>query len=418
MNTTPQTWQERICELVDTHTQWRVRCLNLCAAENRMSPAARAMLASDLAQRYGDYNGRDLTARKYCGTRGIVALEETVNALARELFRASHVELRPLSGHTAGNAVMAGLCRPGDTVMELSREGGGHRLATKLATAPLIPLNIQHLPFDDAAFNVDVEQTLQVVRETRPRLVIVGSSNFLFPVPLRALAEGLLDVPDTVLVYDASHVLGLIAGRRFQDPLAEGAHVVIAGTQKSFPGPQGGIVYSNDGGLMRTISEAVYPALLSNHHLARIPSLGMAMAEMLESGGVYADALIRNAKALATALAGQGLIVVGAAMGYTQSHTVLVGTGALDRAKDWGDALDQMDIVANSVALPASLGGTGLRFGVSELTRGGATVADMLEVASVIAAALLQRQAPEAVKARANTIADRFNSLVPLVSAN
>jgi glycine hydroxymethyltransferase len=129
------------------------------------------------------------------------------------MFGAEFVELRPVSGHTAGNAVMMGLCKPGDTVLELSRECGGHRLASKLVTSELIPLHVAYHAFDDASFNLDVKGTIEQVAHLKPRLLFVGSSNFLFPIPLKELADELKSYPNTVLVYDASHVLGLIVGK-------------------------------------------------------------------------------------------------------------------------------------------------------------------------------------------------------------
>lgn len=393
---------------VHRHESWRRRCLNLCAAENAMSPEVRAMLGSDLAQRYGDYQGRDLAARKYFGTREVIHLEAAVETLARDIFKASAVELRPVSGHTAGNAVMMGLCRPGDTVMEISRESGGHRLASKLVTSPLIPLKVEYLPFDSRSFNLDVPRTLEAVERIRPRLIFVGSSNFLFPIPLRELAAGLRGRPETVIAYDASHVLGLIAGGRFQDPLAEGAHLVLAGTQKSFPGPQGGIIYSNDQELMDRMSAAVYPALLSNHHLARLPALGLALAEMLEAGSSYADAVIANARALARALRAEGLAVIGNGERDTDSHTALISTGDPDKIPDAGALLDQNDIIANDIALPEDLGGLGLRFGTAEITRLGANPEMMRAIATVIADLLLQRRPGEETRNRVHELAARL----------
>ncbi len=409
-------WSEKINGLVHAHEAWRQSCLNLCAAENVMSKQVRDMLGSDLAQRYGDYNGRDLTSRKYFGTKIIVELEQAVEDLAKEVLGADFVELRPVSGHTAGNAVMMGLCKPGDTVLELSRDCGGHRLASKLVTSELIPLRVEYHAFDDSSFNLDVEGTLEQVSRLKPRLLFVGSSNFLFPIPLMELAEGLKSYPDTVLVYDASHVLGLIVGKTFQDPLGEGAHVVLAGTQKSFPGPQGGVIYSNDGALMDRISSAVYPALLSNHHLARLPALGLALEEMLDSGRAYAGTVVQNARALAMKLHGEGLEVVGSDRGFTESHTVLIQTGNLSGDEDWGSLLDRHDIIANTIQLPASLGGKGVRLGVSELTRRGADVAVMHEIATIVANVLLSRSDSTDILAHVHRLAGRIRETDPYAS--
>jgi glycine hydroxymethyltransferase len=402
---------DQLNHLVQRHESWRANCLNLCAAENAMSPAVRGLLNSDLAQRYGDYTGRDLRARRYFGTREVVELEETVAALAAQVFHARHVELRPLSGHTAGNAVIMSLCQPGDLVLELGRHSGGHRLATKLATSPLISLQVRFLPFDPVAFNVDVERTLELVKQHHPKLIILGASNFLFPSPLQELADGLREFPDTTLVYDASHVLGLIAGGRFQAPLVEGAQVVLAGTQKSFPGPQGGLIYSDTEDLMEMISSSLYPSLISNHHLARLPSLGLALLEMRRWGPAYADQVIRNAKALGEALITRNVPVVAADRGYTESHMILLPTVGLGDVEELGHRLEEANAIVTAVRLPQELGGAGLRVGVAEVTRRGADETLMDEIAQVLANVLLRHQPITHVKAQVESLSKHLQAL-------
>ena len=262
--------RQRLAELVAAHEAWRARTVNLIASENALSPVVRAALGSDLVQRYADYTGRDLSARRYRGNRYIELMEREAAKIAQEAFQAEHVELRPISGHIAGAAVLVGLCHPGDLVLELGRDGGGHREAGKLAAVPLVPLKVEYLPFDQASYNVDVAATLRLIAERRPRMVILGSSNFLFPHPVSAIAEALKAYPDTLLVYDASHVMGFLAAGRFQDPLREGADLVFGSTHKTLPGPQGGIIFSNRSDLMDAVSQATYPALVTNHHTCRI----------------------------------------------------------------------------------------------------------------------------------------------------
>ena len=239
---------QRVLELVAAHETWRGDCLNLVAAENVMSDAARRLLGSELAHRYGDYVGRDLHARKYFGTRYIVQIEEELDALLRELFDVAYVEPRPLSGHIAGAATILAFTRPGDVVFELDGTSGGHRLAEKLNATHYAALQVHGLPFDPVAYNVDVDQTVDLAHRLHPRLIILGSSLFLFPHPVAELASALRDLPDTLLAYDASHVLGLIAGGGFQDPLGEGAAIVWASTHKSFPRAAGRACHGPVGG--------------------------------------------------------------------------------------------------------------------------------------------------------------------------
>ena len=113
--------------LVTAHEQWRGGCLNLVASENIHSPLLGRLLASDLSGRYGDYSGRDLRRRRYQGTRYITEIEELADRLARSMFGARYVELRPLSGHLAAIAAILALARPGDMVLEVDRHEGGVR---------------------------------------------------------------------------------------------------------------------------------------------------------------------------------------------------------------------------------------------------------------------------------------------------
>ncbi len=390
--------REKFLRLIKEHEKWRTGCLNLVAAENTMSPLARSLLSTDLAQRYGDYTGRNLHARRYFGNRFIIDLETEVEKLAQEVFGARFVELRPISGHVAGNAVILSLCKPGDLVFELSRNDGGHRLATKLAQSPLIDLKVDYFPFDPNTFNIDVGRTMDLVRKVKPRLLIFGASNYLFPTPLVEIAQEVRNLPDTIILYDASHVLGLIAGKTFQDPLSEGAQLVFGGTQKSFPGPQGGIIYTNIEELIQQVSNIVYPGMLSNHHLSRILSLGITLLEMKLWGQEYANQVIKNSKALALELVNQQIQVVGNGEHYTQSHTVLINTSSLGNNEELGYKLEEANIITTAIRLPDSLGGAGLRLGTNELTRRGANEVHMIRIAQLIADVLLNRRSLSNIK--------------------
>jgi glycine hydroxymethyltransferase len=167
---------------------------------------------------------------------------------------------------------------------------------------------------------------------------------------------------------------------------------------------------------MERISTAVYPALLSNHHLARLPALGLALEEMRVSGREYAGSVVQNARALAKGLHSEGLEVVGSDRGFTDSHTVLVQTNNLEGDEDWGSVLDLHDIIANTIQLPASLGGKGVRLGVSELTRRGADMSVMNEIAKIVADVLLCRQNRSDTMFRVHDLAVRIRKTDPFAS--
>jgi glycine hydroxymethyltransferase len=389
--------RSRLSQLVAMHEAWRGRTLNLIASENALSPAVRAALHSDLVQRYADYTGRDLAARHYRGNRYIEQIEREAARIARETFRVEHVELRPISGHVAGAAVLLGLCRPGDLVLEPGRDGGGHREGGKLATSSLVPLDIQYLPFDPVRYNVDIAATMRLIDERRPRLVILGSSNFLFPHPVSAIAEALDLYPDTLLVYDGSHVMGFLAAGRFQDPLREGADLVFGSTHKTLPGPQGGIIFSNHGDLMEAIGQATYPALVTNHHPFRIPALALALLEMQQWGSAYADQMAANAQALGAALEAEGVPCLCVEGCYSQSHTLLACVGRFGSGAAIAERLEGAGIITTAAHLPEYWGGEGIRIGVQEITRLGAVEESMAMLAAWIAQVVTGARDPAAV---------------------
>jgi glycine hydroxymethyltransferase len=368
--------------LHEHHGSYRRDTLNLIASENAISPAVARLLAGDLEGRYADYVGRDLTARKYRGGQHVVELEQLCGDLACELFEAEACELRPLSGHVAGSAVLMGLCRPGDLVLEVGSDGGGHRLGAKLAEARLIDLRVEFLPFDADTFTVDAPAAAEAIRTRRPALVILGSSSFLHPHPVAHLAAACRDV-GAVLAFDASHVLGLIAGGRFQDPLREGAQVMFASTHKTLFGPQGGIVLGEEP-VVADVSAAVYPPLVTNHHPFRLPALAVALCEHAQFGRDYADAVIANANAFLGAATSAGLDTV---QPTTDSHTVLIATRGRPGAEA-AASLEENGIICNHTRLPESLGVEGLRFGLQELTRRGGDERDAATAGELVARAL------------------------------
>jgi glycine hydroxymethyltransferase len=407
----------RITSLLAGHESWRAGTLNLIASENMLSPAVRAALDSDLIGRYADFTGRDLAARRYRGTTYVVEIEREVDRLAREVFRADFVELRALSGHLAGAAVLMALCRPGDVVLEIGRDGGGHREAGKFAGSELVPLDVRHLPIDAASYNVDPAAAAALIAETKPRCVVLGSSNFLFPHPVREIRRALDGMRDAYLVYDASHVMGLVAAGRFQDPLGEGADIVFGSTHKTFPGPQGGIVFTNREDLITRVSDVVYPALVTNHHPFRMPALGVALAEIQAFGSAYADRIITNSQALGEALVAVGVQCVtdgslpSDGPRYSRSHTLLLRVAEFGKADAVAGRLEEAGIITTGGLLPDALGGQGIRVGTQEITRRGMTGSDMATVANLIVAALRADRPAASIASDVSDLVGRFPSV-------
>lgn len=398
---------ERLRSLIDEQHAFRASSLNLIASENTPSPFVEGMIVEALNRRYGYYQGSDPDNQHYQGTRQVAEIEKLAQEAARDLFGARHVDLRSLSGNIAGIISMFALGSAGDTVMEVQN---AHRYAHKLASSRLsVDLNPVAIPWDGRSFNVDLEATVSLIETHRPALVVLGSATFLFPQPVREIRDALdRFCPESILIYDAAHVMGLIAGGRFQNPLAEGADVLITSTHKTLAGPQGGMIMTNDDDLFERIGEATAPLIIANHHLARIPALAATFLEWKHCGSAYADAIVENAKALAVALENKGVPIVGAEHGYTESHTLIPVVDALGEAKEVAERLEDVGIITGGTGVPDEYGQHGLRIGVQEVTRFGMNPEDADAIAECVVDGMTEQAG---VRERVTDLADRFSDL-------
>ncbi len=382
-------------EALDRHRSYRRETLNLIASENVMSDDVSRYYSLDLGHRYGNYDRLDVGDRKYTGNRYLIELERRALADACHLFSAAAADLRALSGHVAGSAVVMGLCEPDDLVLELDEVGGGHRLGSKLCDARVIRLRVEAVPFDGSAFQVDVEATVDKIKQRRPRLVILGSGHYLFPTPLEDIAAACAENGAT-LVVDASHILGLIAGGQFPQPLEGGASLITASTHKTFGGPQGGILLGRRPADLEAMLPALYPGLVTNHHLMRIPAMVALFAEWRTYGCDYARTIVARAVALADALEERGVPVVRTAQGPTCSHTLLLKVPSAEKKVA---QLEALGILTGAVTLPVEQGSEGIRLGVQELVRMGLQGDQIPDLAQLISEGL-QDPVPAGIGAR------------------
>ncbi|MEM4704335.1 MAG: hypothetical protein QXJ02_04630, partial [Candidatus Bathyarchaeia archaeon] len=254
---------DEVLDLVKEHEEWRGKqCLNLIPSENIMSPSARSLLSSELTHRY---TARD---RFYMGTRFTDEIEQYGEKLARQLFKAETADLRPLSGHITDLIVLANTAKPGDTLMCVSPQDGGYPGMWQEGLAGLLRLKTVAFPFSKDCWNISVEEAKHAIERAKPKVVIFGASLILFQHPVKELAE-VAKENGAFVGYDGSHVLGLIAGGKFQDPLREGADALFGSTHQSFFGPQGGIILA-DKEHGELLTEKIYPAFVDNAHWNRI----------------------------------------------------------------------------------------------------------------------------------------------------
>lgn len=401
---------DRIFNLLREHSEFFDRCIPLIASENVTSPAVREALTSDFGHRYAEgWPGE----RVYAGCTYIDEVETIAMELAKEVFRAEFVDVRPVSGVCANLIMYTAFTEPGDRIMALSIPTGGHismgRKRNWGTAGAVHGLKVQYFEYDDGSLNIDVDKTVNRVRRLEERgdhidLYLFGASVFPFPHPVKEIAEVAAEY-NAKVAYDAAHVAGLIGAGLFQDPLREGADCITMSTHKTFFGPQRGMIASWEKYSER-LKNAAFPANLSNHHLNTLSGLAVALCEFKEFGRAYAEQVIKNAQALGQALYERGFRVLGESHGFTKSHVLLIEVlnTPLKNGRRVEVELEKAGIIINRNLLPYDIRQGrhymepgGIRIGVSELTRLGMKESEMVEVSEFMKRVVIDEEDPERV---------------------
>ena len=402
---------------------WRqTQTINLIASENTPSEAVRRVQLSDFMGRYaeGHPNEGDKVNRYYQGTRYIDEIERMATNEIIELFRARQADVRPISGNAANTALAMGWLRGGDTVIANSTDAGGHishgpvgvfgrRIQSRGQSLKLggpNSINLHYLPLTEDHYHIDAQRTIELIERVSPQMVVMGKSLFLFPEPVTEVAA-FCKTKDIPLLYDAAHVLGLIAGGEFQQPLQEGATWMTASTHKTFPGPQRGVILGNldeegEKKYWPAADRGVFPGTSSNHHLFTLPALVVATREMQKYGREYAAQIVRNAQALGRSLDELGTPVEARDFGYTKSHMIAVNVSQWGGGVEVAKRLEANDIIVNYNMVPGDAdprNPSGLRIGVPEMTRFGMNERAMGELAQLIHDAIREKNVQEQVHA-------------------
>lgn len=399
--TSAQDMQEAVLAAVQRNETWRGRqCLNLLAPEAPTSPTVRALLASEVGIRAAEGHIGALN-RWFVGTKYIDEIEALCIELLKRLFRTRYADHR-LMGSMLGNlTVYAALTEPGDVIMSVAQPFGGHSSNRPDGPAGVRGLKVVDVPMDPVDLTVDLDLFRKMAPLVRPRLVALGLSMTLFPLPVREMAEVVAEWGGRIF-FDGAHQLGLIAGGQFQDPIREGAAVLTGSAGKTFSGPQSGVIVWDDPELTRPLTHAIFPVLVATHQVNRVAALAAATAEMLAFGPVYMAQIVRNAKALGAALHRRGIPVLGAHRGFTETQQVIADVRAFGGGLEVARRLERANIIANKNLIPGDTPADwdrpgGLRLGTIEVTRLGMKEAEMEQIAAFIARILVEGEAPEQV---------------------
>ena len=419
----------KLIEATSKHEQYRDKeCINMIASEGLKSPAVNQMLSlsHDLECRYAegenDLEGH-VKKRYYQGQKYISQIEDYATDIMKSLFKTDWADVRLVSGTHANLATFKGLSLASkNNKMVVTPLSCGAHIShdyTGLAGNILGLDNINHV-YDVDEFNIDPDKSAYVIRAAKPGIVTFGGSLFLFPHPVKEL-RAVCEEVGAYVAYDASHVLGLIAGGEFQDPLREGADFITSSTHKTFPGPQGGVIMGSPTNpalekAVKKIQFAIFPLSASNTHLGRLPALSIAALEMKLFGAKLARQTVKNAQTAGQHLYENGVKVLAEKKGFTQSHQIAVDVRSFGGGKKIAQDLEDANIILNKNLLPyddqsGKDDPSGLRIGFQDVTRRGFREGDIKHLCDLMLDVIKDKRKPAQVNEDVLSFKKEFNQV-------
>jgi len=389
--------------------------IELIASENIVSKAVLEAQGSVFTNKYAEgYPGK----RYYQGCHPSDEVEQLAIDRAKQLFNCGFVNVQPHSGAQANGAVMLALVKPGETVMGLSLDAGGHLTHGARAAMSGKWFNAVQYGVTPDTHLIDYDQVETLAIENRPKLIITGGSAYPRHIDF-ARFRAIADKVGALFMVDMAHFAGLVAGGVHPTPFGH-AHVVTTTTHKTLRGPRGGMILTDDEAIAKKINSAVFPGLQGGPLMHVIAAKAVAFGEALQpSFKAYARAVIENAKVLAARLEERGAKVVS---GGTDTHLALIDLTPLGvTGKDADEALERASITCNKNGIPFDplppVKTSGIRVGSPAGTTRGFGPAEFRDIADMIADVLegLRKngeagdaQIEAQVKARVEALCARF----------
>lgn len=372
-----------VAHILAAEHQRQTNVIELIASENFVSRAVLEAQGSVLTNKYAEgYPGR----RYYCGCEEVDKVENLAIDRLKQLFDCSYANVQPNSGSQANQAVFLALLKPGDTILGMSLDSGGHLTHGSAPNLSGKWFNSVNYSVDPTTFLVDYDIIEAIARKTQPKLIIAGFSAYSRSLDFAKFRQ-IADKVGAYLMADIAHISGIIAAKEHMSPLPY-AHVVTSTTHKTLRGPRGGILLSNDLEIGKKLNSAVFPGLQGGPLMHVIAAKAVAFHEALQPSYLkYIHQVIQNAKSLSETLQRRDYNVL---TGGTDNHIVLLDLRK-DRitGKDATNSLERAGITANKNAIPFDITPpsitSGIRFGTPACTTRGFTTDDFVFVGNKIA---------------------------------
>ncbi len=354
-------WTDRLAAILAEHDEFRRHVVPLCAAETPLSPFVRAFLSHPIHETYAMGGPLRPATDNFAGADFVLDLHRLVIELVRDAFGVAYADPRPLSGTHAVTTLLMTLSRPGQRILLQSSDSGGH--ASMLPICRRLGLDVVELPYDFDRLQVDVDVAGQIDLDGFD-FVLVAPSDLLYPPALDEIAFP----PQTIVMYDATQSLGLIAAGRAPNPFTMPHRMVLsAGTHKTLPGPSSGLIVTDDAELAEAIDGQLSPKFLRHSHPHHIAAMGAAMIEHRAFGSAYSDRIRSFARELSRSLEAWGLDVIQDGARRTETHQVFLHI-AEEALEEVAARARMAGLTINTKRKPL-FRSTGLRLGVQELAR-------------------------------------------------
>ena len=376
----------QVGEAIRAEYQRQCDNIELIASENIVSEAVLAAAGSVLTNKYAEgYPGK----RYYGGCQCVDIVENLAIERACQLFGAKFANVQPHSGAQANYAVYMALCQPGDTVLGMNLDHGGHLTHGSPVNFSGKYFNMVSYGVDETTGRIDYDALERVAKECKPRMIIAGASAYPRVIDFQRF-RAIADEVGAYLWVDMAHIAGLVATGLHPSPMPY-AHVVSTTTHKTLRGPRGGMLLTNDEELAKKLNSAIFPGSQGGPLMHVIAAKAVALGEALQPGfKTYQEQVVRNAAALAQGLVNRGMKLVS---GGTDNHLALVDLRDMGdlTGKELERRLDEVRITVNKNKVPGDprspFQTSGIRVGSPAVTSRGFTEADMDRVAEYIALA-------------------------------
>ena len=369
-------------EAIDKEFNRQRRNIELIASENCVSEAVLMAAGTILTNKYAEgYPGR----RYYGGCEEVDVIEDIAICRAKELFGAKYANVQSHSGASANYAAYMVLCNPGDTVLGMNLDHGGHLTHGSRANYSGKYYNIVSYGVTDDTNLIDYDDVLRVAKECKPKMIVAGASAYPRTIDFKKFS-GIAHEVGAHLMVDMAHICGLVAAGEHQNPVPY-ADVVTSTTHKTMRGPRGGFILTNDETFAKKVNSAVFPGAQGGPLMHIIAAKAIAFGEALKPQfREYQRQICKNAKVLGDSLLEYGFNLVS---GGTDTHLLLVDLRGLDTTgRDLEQRLDSVHITVNKNKIPndpqpASVT-SGIRLGTSAVTSRGFLEDDMRKVAELL----------------------------------